>query len=151
MRRTSLLLVAALAALAAAVPATAATPTFKGTVGPGFTIAMAKKPRTAGKIVLVVSDKSDFHNFHLTGPGVNVKTAVPAIGSKTFKGHAQEGHLPVRLRPARERDEGLIQGVVDHPARGGCGARLRSGPQRQRDPLDRRRRSARRRARRGAP
>ena len=65
---------------------------------------MAKKPRTAGKIVLVVSDKSDFHNFHLTGPGVNVKTAVPAIGSKTF-GVTLKGHVPVRLRPARERDE----------------------------------------------
>jgi plastocyanin len=71
-------------ALAAAVPALAATPTFKGTVGPGFTISMATKPKAAGKIKLVVADKSSIHNFHLTGPGVNVKTSVGSTGSKTF-------------------------------------------------------------------
>jgi plastocyanin len=62
----------------------ATPPTYKGTVGPGFTISMAKKPTKAGKVKLVVSDKSDFHNFHLRGPGVNVKTTVPQTGSKTF-------------------------------------------------------------------
>ena len=68
-----------------AVPAVAATtPTFRGTDGPGFTITMAKKPTKPGKIKLVVSDKSDFHNFHLTGPGVNVKTSVSFVGTKTF-------------------------------------------------------------------
>jgi plastocyanin len=84
MRRT---LVAAVSAafLIVAVPAYAATtPTYNGTVGPGFTIAMAKKPKKAGKIKLTVSDKSDFHNFHLRGPGVDVKTSVSAVGSKTF-------------------------------------------------------------------
>ena len=84
MRRT---LVAAVAAafLLTALPAVAATtPSFKGSVGPGFTISMAKKPTKAGKVKIVVSDKSDFHNFHLSGPGVNVKTTVPATGSKTF-------------------------------------------------------------------
>ncbi len=71
-------------ALAAALPAVAATPVFKGTVGPGFTISMAAKPKTAGKIKLVIADKSNIHNFHLTGPGVNVKTSVSAVGTKTF-------------------------------------------------------------------
>ena len=71
-------------ALAAAVPALAATPTFKGTDGPGFTITMAKKPTKPGKIKLVIADKSSMHNFHLTGPGVNVKTSVSAVGTKTF-------------------------------------------------------------------
>ena len=80
-----IVLIAALAtALVAALPAIAATPTFKGTVGPGFTIKMATKPTKAGKIKLVVDDKSNIHNFHLTGPGVNVKTSVSAVGSKTF-------------------------------------------------------------------
>lgn len=80
-----IVLIAALAtALAAALPAVAATPTFKGTVGPGFTIKMATKPTKAGKIKLVIDDKSNIHNFHLTGPGVNVKTSVSAVGSKTF-------------------------------------------------------------------
>lgn len=84
MKRILASAVAALAALVATVPAMAATPTFKGTVGPGFTISMAKKPTKAGKIKLTVSDKSGIHNFHLTGPGVNVKTSVSAVGSKTF-------------------------------------------------------------------
>jgi plastocyanin len=71
--------------LVVAGPAVAATtPTFKGTVGPGFTITMSKKPTKAGKIKLTVSDKSDFHNFHLSGPGVNVKTSVGFQGTKTF-------------------------------------------------------------------
>jgi len=70
--------------LVAALPAAAATPTFNGTVGPGFTISMSKKPTKAGKIKLVVDDKSSIHNFHLTGPGVNVKTSVSSTGKKTF-------------------------------------------------------------------
>lgn len=84
MRTTALAVLAAAAALLAALPASAATPTFKATVGPGFTISMATKPKTAGKIKLVIADKSSIHNFHLTGPGVNVKTSVGAVGSKTF-------------------------------------------------------------------
>jgi plastocyanin len=79
-----LLLVATVAAVVA-LPVVAATPKLNGTVGPGFTIALAKKPTKAGKYTLVVSDKSSIHNFHLTGPGVNVKTSVAAIGSKTFR------------------------------------------------------------------
>ena len=45
---------------------------------------MAKKPTKAGKYTLVVSDKSSIHNFHLKGPGVNVKTSVAGDGTKTF-------------------------------------------------------------------
>lgn len=71
-------------ALAAALPAIAATPTYKGTVGPGFTISMASKPTKAGTVKLVITDKTDAHNFHLTGPGVNVKTSVKAIETKAF-------------------------------------------------------------------
>lgn len=83
MKRVSL--VAALAtALAAALPAIAATPTFKANVGPGFTIEMVPKPIRAGKIRLVIDDESAIHTFHLTGEGVNVKTSVAAVESKTF-------------------------------------------------------------------
>ena len=91
MRRIPIVVLAALAALAVAVPATAATPTYKGTVGPGFTITMAKKPTKAGKVKIVVADKATFHNFHLTGPGVNVKTSVAATGSKTFNVTLKKG------------------------------------------------------------
>jgi plastocyanin len=78
------LVAAVVAALVAALPAVAATPVVNGTVGPGFTISIAKKPTKAGKIKLVVSDKASIHNFHLTGPGVNVKTSVSGTGTKTF-------------------------------------------------------------------
>ena len=84
MRLTLVAAVAAALYFTASTALAATTPTYRGSVGPGFTITLAKKPKKAGKIKLVVSDKSDFHNFHLRGPGVNVKTSVPATGSKTF-------------------------------------------------------------------
>ena len=83
-KRTIAVLLALVIGAIAAVPVLAATPKITGTVGPGFTISM-KKPTKAGKYTLVVSDKSSIHNFHLKGKGVNVKTSVPATGSKTFK------------------------------------------------------------------
>ena len=82
-RTIAVLLGLAVAAIVA-LPALAATPKITGTVGPGFTISL-KKPTEAGKYTLVVSDKSSIHNFHLKGKGVNVKTTVPATGSKSFK------------------------------------------------------------------
>ena len=84
MRRTLLAAAGAAFLITAAPSLAASTPTFNGTVGPGFTISMAKKPTKAGKIKLVVADKSSIHNFHLTGPGVNVKTDVSQTGTKTF-------------------------------------------------------------------
>ena len=84
MKITALAALTAVVALILALPALAATPVFKGTVGPGFTIKMTTKPTKAGKIKLVINDRSNVHNFHLTGPGVIVKTSVSAIGTKTF-------------------------------------------------------------------
>jgi plastocyanin len=84
MRPTLTVLAFAVAAFTLALPAAAAVPTYNGTVGPGFTITMAKKPTKVGQIKLVVADKSNIHNFHLTGPGVNVKTSVGSTGTKTF-------------------------------------------------------------------
>lgn len=92
MKRTLIVaLTAGSAALALVLPAVAATPTYNGTVGPGFTIKMASKPTKAGKIKLVVSDKSSIHDFHLVGPGVNVKTSVSGTGTKTFTVTLQKG------------------------------------------------------------
>jgi plastocyanin len=60
-------------------------------VGPGFTIALrttaGKKVVTtkAGLYDITVRDRSDFHNFHFTGPGVNRKTTVPFVGTTTWK------------------------------------------------------------------
>ena len=84
MKITVLAALTAAVALIVALPAFAATPVFTGTDGPGFTIKMAKVPTKAGAIKLVIRDQSNVHNFHLTGPGVNVKTGVSAVGTKTF-------------------------------------------------------------------
>jgi plastocyanin len=85
---------ALLAGLGAAGVAVAATspPTLFGTVGPGFTITLRDaqgNPVTraeAGEYELEVDDRSDEHNFHLSGPGgVDVRTDVAFVGKQSFK------------------------------------------------------------------
>ena len=86
-----IVLAAALAtALAAALPALAAAPAYKGSVV-GFKISMPTKPTKPGPIKLVITDKESSHNFHLTGPGVNVTTTVPFVGVKTFNVTLKKG------------------------------------------------------------
>jgi hypothetical protein len=61
-----------------------------GTVGPGFGISLkdssgaAVTHLAAGTYTLVVHDLSEEHNFHLSGPGVDVTTDVVFTGDKTF-------------------------------------------------------------------
>jgi plastocyanin len=90
MFRTRLALVTLLAAaLVVVASASAAPPTLTGVDGPGFTISLKKGTTKvtrlkAGKYKIVVKDLSNIHNFHLIGPGVNVKTGVGAQGKTTF-------------------------------------------------------------------
>ena len=57
------------------------------------------------------ADKSSSHNFHLKGPGYNKAiTSVGFTGHKDGHDQAQEGHLPLRVRPALELHEGQLQG-----------------------------------------
>ncbi len=84
--------VAALAAPAALAGGT----TLTGTVGPGFTITLTQGGKKvtslkAGAYTLKVSDKSNIHNFHLTGPGVNKSTTVTFVGSQTWKVTLKKG------------------------------------------------------------
>ena len=84
-----ILLFAALCAAIAAPAAFAGSTTLTGTVGPGFTITLKQGSQTvktlkAGSYVFKISDKSNIHNFHLTGPGVNKKTSVSGTGSSTW-------------------------------------------------------------------
>jgi plastocyanin len=73
------------AADGAASPAQA--PTLFGEVGPGFEISLrnAQGARVTqldpGTYVVRVEDKSDFHSFHLEGPGVDEKTGVEFTGT----------------------------------------------------------------------
>ena len=62
-----------------------------GTDGPGFTITMSKKTVKAGTYKIVIRDRSSIHNFHLSGPGVNKKTSVAAVGTTTWTVKLKKG------------------------------------------------------------
>jgi plastocyanin len=85
-----LIVAAAIAALALTASAGAAPAKLVGTVGPGFTITLKSlgkpiKTVKAGAYSITVSDKSNIHNFHLRGPGVNKQiTGVGFVGTKTL-------------------------------------------------------------------
>ena len=61
-----------------------------GNVGPGFAISLVTAEGTLvrnlapGAYTLDVTDRGDEHNFHLTGPGVDVSTGVEELGHRTF-------------------------------------------------------------------
>ena len=90
MIRTRLALVAGAAVTALALTGIAqAASTLTGTVGPGFTITLTQGGKKvtklkAGTYTIKIADKSNIHNFHLTGPGVNKKTSVGGTGSTTW-------------------------------------------------------------------
>jgi plastocyanin len=86
--------VAALASLAVALtlaaPVAADGDGLVGFVGPSFTISLqdaAGNPVTSlapGTYTLLVHDRSDIHDFHLKGPGVDVQTDIEFVGDQTF-------------------------------------------------------------------
>src|SRR5437764_23748 len=69
---------------------TAVTPPLIATVGPGFNISLTDSTGAPvshlgpGTYTIQVSDKSDIHNFHLRGPGVDQATDVDTIGDTTW-------------------------------------------------------------------
>jgi hypothetical protein len=90
------LLVSALVVVAVFIP-TAATGysqapnvTLTGTVGPDFTISLRNPDGSAvrhldpGSYDIAVNDLSIEHNFHLTGPGVDMATLVETTGTTTW-------------------------------------------------------------------
>lgn len=85
-RRLTLTLVA-LGAVAALVvtsvvqAAPSARKKLSGFDGPGFVIGMSKATVKAGQFTITINDKSNIHNFHLTGPGVNKRTGVAFVGT----------------------------------------------------------------------
>jgi plastocyanin len=99
MSRIALLAAGLVAALALAAPivATSSVTKLTGTVGPGFTITLKKgtakvKTLKAGSYKITVNDKSNIHDFHLSGPGVNkMITTTPFKGSKTVTVKLKKG------------------------------------------------------------
>jgi plastocyanin len=88
-----LLAVAAVIAFLGAVgSARAADPTLTADVGADDSFAITLKDPSsasishvdAGTYTLVIHDHSSFHDFHLSGPGVDVTSAIDEIGDKTF-------------------------------------------------------------------
>jgi plastocyanin len=81
----------AVAFAALAVPAAgAAGGKLVATDGPGFTISLTQGGKKvtklkAGTYTITVQDKSNIHNFHLTGPGVSKTTSVGAVKTYTWK------------------------------------------------------------------
>lgn len=81
-----------------------------GTVGPGakidLTTAAGKHVRLlgAGLYAFVVSDKTAFDNFHLSGPGVNRRSGVASKGKSSWTlrlragvyGYRSDAHAKVR-------------------------------------------------------
>jgi plastocyanin len=99
-RTRTLLLGAALAAALAAPGSGSAAPvkTVNGTVGPGFTIGLTMNGKKVTKLKagtayrFVISDRSSFHNFHLSGRGFNrVLTGVDFTGTKSFTLRLKKG------------------------------------------------------------
>jgi hypothetical protein len=79
-------LLLAAAALALVVPAWALAQAnqLSGEVGPGFEIRLQQGGAAVthldpGSYAIEVDDRSDLHNFHLSGPGVDMATSTPAI------------------------------------------------------------------------
>jgi plastocyanin len=86
----------AVASLVLAASAAAETK-LTGTVGPGFTITLRTTDGAdvtkldPGEVEIEVKDLSEEHNFHLSGPGVNLTTGVEAIGDTTFRATLADG------------------------------------------------------------
>ena len=91
MRLFTLLAAAMVAAAVSAASSTSATKVLRGTVGPSFTISVKTaagklvKTTKAGTYKLTVQDKSESHDFHLIGPGINKRvTTVAFTGTKSI-------------------------------------------------------------------
>lgn len=84
------LLAASAAAVLAPAALGAAAPQLFGSVGPDFSIALRDAAGAAvtkvdpGTYELEVRDLSDFHNFRLTGPGVEQSTGVEETGTSRW-------------------------------------------------------------------
>jgi plastocyanin len=101
--RLTLAASSAMLALVAAAPATAATK-LVATVGPGFTITLKKAGKKvttlpAGAYTITVQDKSNFHNFSLSGPGIKKSTTVPFVGTKTWNVTLRKGKFAYLCMP----------------------------------------------------
>src|SRR5688500_20025781 len=92
-----LLTVAPCAFAALASPSAAQAVDLFATVGPDFTISLRNAQGLSvtqldpGAYRIVVQDRSDFHNFHLSGPGVSLATDIESVETVTWEDTLDEG------------------------------------------------------------
>jgi plastocyanin len=106
-----------------------------GSVGPGFSISVTDAAGNAvsnlepGPYELVVSDKSEFHNFRLTGPGVSIATTVEGMGEETFQITVAGGKYTYLCDPHSGSMNGSFTvGSGGSPSDDGYGGPSTSGP-----------------------
>jgi hypothetical protein len=107
-RRLVLCLLAAAALVAPPTASAGATATeLFGFVGPGFSIGLRDAGGRAvtqldpGAYRITVEDRSDFHNFRLSGPGVNLATGVDDVGTVVWEVTLAEGRYVFQCDPHR--------------------------------------------------
>jgi hypothetical protein len=122
--KLGIVLLSLLVLLALPAAAGAADPVLTGDVGANdsFTITLKDAAGATvshleqGSYTLVVHDRSDFHNFHLSGPGVDVATAVDAKGDFTFSVALTDGTYFFNCDPHSAQMKGTFTvGTVTAP------------------------------------
>ena len=118
--RIALLALAAAALLApGGAPARTHATVLNGVVGPGFVITLRDANGAAvtkldpGEYEIHVDDRSEEHNFHLAGPGVDERTDVPFVGQATWTITFAEGRYAFQCDPHANAMHGEL--VVGNP------------------------------------
>ena len=111
------------AAFVLALPAAAATPVFTGTDGPGFTISMAKKPTRQARSSWSSPTSSVAQLPSSRAQESTTKTRRASSRHVGYRhedvhGDTEERQVQVRVRPARQLDEGLVQRQVGRASGG---------------------------------
>lgn len=116
MRSKRLVLIAAAVAvcLFAATPTSADNGRLTGSVGPGFAISVTDssgatvKHLDPGTYTLLVPDLSEEHDFHLSGPSVDVSTDILFVGDTTFTITVKDGTYSFVCDAHPSRMQGLF-------------------------------------------
>jgi plastocyanin len=98
-----------------ASPAVVAGKQLIGTVGPGFSITLKTaagavvKTLPAGTYTVSVRDRSEEHNFHLTGRGVDKATSLGSVATSTWRVRLTAGTYTFKCDPHAQVMRGSIR------------------------------------------
>ena len=114
MGRRRLLVAAVCVLVSLASPAVAQAEDLFATVGPDFTISLRNAAGLSvtqldpGHYRVLVDDRSDLHNFHLSGPGVSLATDVEAVEKVTWEVDFVEGRYTFVCDPHATQMKGAF-------------------------------------------